>query len=152
MKHATIFITLLHHVRHAPFLLALVVASSAVANDGTKQLKDLGIGAVNANHFAGSHCRFWTKESNGDPGPEVIIETDFSKAWLNINGRDMSFRVLKVNDYVTILRTIAGKIELTETTDPVEASDDLTLGTYRMYIRLKPKTLNKSVKLLARCE
>lgn len=152
MKHATHFTILSRHVWHAPFLLGIAVASSAMANDGLTQLKDLRIGAVNAGHFAGSSCRFWTTEMHGAPGPKVIIETDFAKAWLNVKGRDMSFQVVNTNDYVTVLQTPVGKIELTDITDPTATSDDLTLASYRMSITEKTKRTRKTLHLIARCE
>lgn len=151
MKHARKSVTLSRCILHVSVLLSVIAGNSDVAHAEVEQLRALGIGTLNARHFTEAHCRFWIKGTNSAPGGNVIIETDFSNMWLNINGRDMRFEAEHASDQLTILQTPAGKIELIEITDMAEESDEPTLGAYQMKVILRPTAAPNIIDLLGRC-
>jgi hypothetical protein len=145
--------TLSRSMRHAALLcglLTMFAAGSELAASQPSSLETLKIGTLETSHFDNGSCRFSAKDSMGVPSPNVIIETDFSIAWMNINGRNMGFEVEHKGDHVAVLRTTIGLLELVEVSGAPD-SDGSIQALYRMNITVSENQQKIIVDLLAIC-
>lgn len=138
------------YARRASLLLGLLAAVEVLAASEPSPLGALNIGTVETSHFVDGSCQFRLQDNNDGPDSSVVIETDFSVAWININGRNMGFEAEHKNDHATILRTPVGMIELVEVS-PNALSDGSSQAPYLMKIHTSDTETVISVNLLASC-